>query len=334
MSAENTTLLRHIMSRRGTTIPVGDLALIIERIETIGRLISRELARTSIRGRLGYTGETNIQGEEVKKLDEWTNWTFLNTFERGDPVCTLISEEMEHAEHRPGPSCAKGSYAVLCDPLDGSSNTDNNGMLGSIFSIRRRPPGHGDSLDDILRPGDEQVGAAYVLYGPGTQLVYSAGAGVNIFTLDHTLDQFVVWKEDVKMPRRGATYSVNQGNITKFAPGVRKLIEHITSRKDKSTSYSLRYTGAFVADFHRCLLEGGLFMYPGEVTPDGKSKGKLRLMYELNPMSFLAEQAGGKAFNGKKRLLEVVPSGLHDRQPIYIGSAEEVELAERMAVEG
>jgi len=333
MSAQTTTLLRHVLTRKGTLVPTGDLALILERVEIIGKRIARELARSSIRGGLGYTGETNVQGEEVKKLDEWTNWVFLDTFERGDPVCSLISEEMEQAEHRTG-TCGANSYAVLYDPLDGSSNTDINGSLGTIFSIRKRAPGHGTAVDDILKPGSEQVAAGYILYGPGTQLAYTAGAGVDIFTLDPTIDQFVLWRENVKMPRRGATYSVNQGNITKFHPGVRKLIDHITSRKDKSTSYSLRYTGAFVADFHRCLLEGGLFMYPGEVTPDGKSKGKLRLMYELDPMAMLAEQAGGKASNGRKRLLDVVPAGLHDRQPIYIGSADEVELAERMEVEG
>ncbi len=333
MGSHNTTLLRHVLTRKGTTIPAGDLALILERIELIGKRIARELARSSIRGGLGYTGETNVQGEEVKKLDEWTNWVFLDTFESGDPVCSLISEEMEQAEHRGG-QCQENSYAVLYDPLDGSSNTDINGSLGTIFSIRKRAPGHREDVNDLMRPGSEQVAAGYILYGPGTQLAYAAGAGVDIFTLDPAIGQFILWKENVRMPSRGKTYSVNQGNITKFHPGVRKLIDHLTSRKDKSTSYSLRYTGAFVADFHRCLLEGGLFMYPGEVTPDGKSKGKLRLMYELNPMSYLVEQAGGKASNGKKRLLDVVPAGLHDRQPIYIGSAEEVELAERMQVEG
>ncbi len=333
MGSHYTTLLRHVLTRKGTTIPAADLVLILERIELIAKRIARELARSSIRGELGYTGDTNVQGEQVKKLDEWTNAVFLESFEPGDPVCSLISEEMEQAEHHGG-QCREHSYAVLYDPLDGSSNTDINGSLGTIFSIRKRAPGHREDVSDLMRPGSEQVAAGYVLYGPGTQLVYAAGAGVDIFTLDPAIGQFILWKENVRMPRRGATYSVNQGNITKFHPGVRKLIEHITSRKDKSTSYSLRYTGAFVADLHRCLLEGGLFMYPGEVTPDGKSKGKLRLMYELAPMSYLVEQAGGKASNGKKRLLDVAPAGLHDRQPIYIGSAEEIELAERMQVEG
>ena len=333
MAQQNMTLLRHVLTRGRSKVPSDDLALILERIEVIGKRISHELARASLRGELGFTGETNIQGEEEKKLDEWTNWVFLDTFERGDPVCSLISEEMEQAEHRTG-SCQGNSYAVLYDPLDGSSNTDINGSLGTIFSIRKRAPHHAESIEDILRPGDEQVAAGYILYGPGTQLTFTAGAGVDIFTLDPMLDQFVLWRESVQMPRRGTTYSVNQGNVTKFHPGVRKLIEHMTSRKDKSTSYSLRYTGAFVADFHRCLLEGGLFMYPGEITPDGKSKGKLRLMYELEPMSFIAEQAGGRASNGKKRLLEVIPQALHERQPVYIGSAEEVELAERSQVEG
>jgi fructose-1,6-bisphosphatase I len=333
MAAQNMTLMRHILTRKGTRVPTADLALILERIELAGKRIARELARSSIRDELGLTGEANIHGEEVKKLDEWTNWVFLDTFERGDPVCSLISEEMDQAEHRVG-TCPANGYAVLFDPLDGSSNTDINGSLGTIFSIRKRAAKHGESIEDILRPGDEQVAAGYILYGPGTQLTVTAGAGVDIFTLDPTIDQFVLWREHVRMPERGTTYSVNQGNITKFHPGVRKLIAYMTSRKDKATSYSLRYTGAFVADFHRCLLEGGIFMYPGEVTSNGKSKGKLRLMYELAPMAFVAEEAGGKASNGTRRLLEVKPGGLHDRQPVYIGSATEVELAERMAVEG
>jgi fructose-1,6-bisphosphatase I len=333
MAAQNTTLLRHVLTRKGTRVATKDLALILEGIEIIGKRIAHELKRASIRGELGTTGETNVQGEEVKKLDEWTNWVFLDSFEGGDPVCTLISEEMENAEHRAG-SCPSNGYAVLFDPLDGSSNTDINGSLGTIFSIRKRSPNHAESIEDILRPGDEQVAAGYIIYGPGTQLAYTAGAGVDIFTLDPLIDQFVLWRENVTMPPRGTAYSVNQGNITKFHPGVRKLIEHMTSRKDKQTSYSLRYTGAFVADFHRCLLEGGLYMYPGEITPDGKSKGKLRLMYELDPMSFIAEQAGGKASNGKRRLLDVTPIGLHERQPIYIGSAAEVDLAQQMQVEG
>ncbi len=333
MSAPGITLVRHVMTRTGTRAPAADLALILERIEFAAKRIARELAHSSLGGELGYSGATNVQGEEQKKLDAWGNDVLLEAFEHGYPVCSLISEEMDEPRHYPS-NCRDVSYAVLFDPIDGSSNTDVNGSLGTIFSIRRRVKGHQGGIADILRPGSEQVAAGYVLYGPGTQLVYTAGAGVDIFTLDRSLGEFILWRENVKTPAFGATYAVNQGNTGKWHPGARKLVEHMTSRKDKRTSYSLRYCGAFAADFHRFLLEGGIYMYPGEVTSDGKSKGKLRLMYELAPMAMVAEQAGGRASTGKGRILGVMPSGIHDRQPVYIGSSDEVKLAEEFKVEG
>ena len=333
MGIRGITLTRHVSTRHGARLPNHDLALILERIEQIGKRIARELAHASIGGQLGYTGATNVHGEQVKTLDQWTNEVFLEAFAHRRPVCSLVSEEMEQAVHAGG-DCGEPSYAILFDPLDGSSNTGVNGSLGTIFSIRRRASHHGTAVADILRSGADQVAAGYILYGPSTQLVYTAGAGVDIFTLDHRRAEFVLWREAVKMPARGSAYAVNQGNISKFHPGARELVEHLTSRKDKSTSYSLRYSGAFAADFHRCLLEGGLFLYPGEVTPDGQTKGKLRVMYELAPMAMIAEQAGCKASTGKARILDLIPETLHDRAPIYIGSAAEVELAEKMQVEG
>jgi fructose-1,6-bisphosphatase I len=333
MAGHIVTLMRHVLSKKGEAVPSGEMALILERIQVVAKRIAVELGRASLAERLGYSGETNVQGEEQKKLDEWTNRTFVEAFERGGfPVCSLVSEEMDEALHFPQ-NCGSPSYAVLYDPLDGSSNTDVNGSLGTIFSVRKRAPGHGEAIDDLLKPGTQQVASGYVLYGPGTQLVYTAGAGVDIYTLDRDTGEFMLWREGLRMPPRGSAYAVNQGNAVKWHPGARKFIDHLTSRKDKSTSYSLRYTGAFVADFHRCLLEGGLYLYPGEAAAGGKSKGKLRLMYELAPLALIAEQAGGKASTGKARLLDVVPGDLHDRQPIYIGSAEEVDLAERMHVE-
>jgi fructose-1,6-bisphosphatase I len=332
MGGQSITLTRHLLTLHGKRAPAADLALILERIELIGKRISYELAQAPVGGGLGYSGATNVHGEQVKKLDELTNQVFLDTFEHGYPVCSLISEEMDEAYHCPE-NCRERSYAILYDPLDGSSNTDVNASLGTIFSIHKRAAGHGTAIADVLRPGSEQVLAGYVIYGPATQLVYTAGAGVDIFTLDRGVGDFVLWREHVNMPPRGSTYAVNQGNLSKWHPGARKYIEHITSRKDKSTSYSLRYSGAFAADFHRCLLEGGIYIYPGEVSEGGKSKGKLRLMYELAPLAFVAEQAGGRASTGRGRVLDVVPTGIHERQPIYIGSAAEVELADKMHVE-
>ncbi len=332
MAAQAITLTRHVLSKRGGAVPSGEMALILERIQVIAKRISAGLARASLGGTLGYTGQTNVQGEEQKKLDAWTNQVFLEAFDSGFPVCSLVSEEMHEARHLPQ-NCRDVSYAVLFDPLDGSSNTDVNGSLGTIFSVRKRATGHGAAVDDLLKPGTQQVASGYVIYGPATQLVYTAGAGVDAYTLDREIGEFILWREGITMPRRGSAYAVNQGNVLKWHPGARKFIEHLTSRKDKTTSYSLRYTGAFVADFHRCLLEGGLYLYPGEVGTGGKGKGKLRLMYELAPLAFVAEQAGGKGSTGKGRVLDVVPTDLHARAPIYIGSAEEIELAERMHVE-
>ena len=326
------TLTRHIMTKSGTAIPVADLALIMERIELIAKRITRELAAAGLSDDLGYTGETNVQGEKVKKLDQWGNQVFLEAFEQGYPVCSLISEEMDQPHHYPV-NCRDNSYCILYDPIDGSSNTDVNGSLGTIFAVKKRAAKHGEGIEDILVPGTKQVIAGYVLYGPAAQLVYTAGAGVDVFTLDRTLGEFILWKENVKMPPHGGTYAVNQANAGKWHEGARKFLAHITSRKDKRTSYSLRYCGAFAADFHRCLLEGGIYMYPGEVAEGGKAKGKLRLMYELAPLSMLAEQAGGRGSTGKQRILDIAATAIHERHPIYIGSAEEVTLAESFKVE-
>ncbi|HVN64349.1 MAG TPA: class 1 fructose-bisphosphatase [Candidatus Binataceae bacterium] len=327
------TLIRHIMAKKPVTMPTVELALIMERIAMIGKRISRWLAVSSLGGALGYTGATNVQGEKVKKLDEWANGVFLEEFERGYLICSLISEEMEDPHHY-NSNCRESNYCLLYDPIDGSSNTDVNGGLGTIFAVRRRTPKHGKGASDVLAPGSAQVAAGYIVYGPSTQLVYTAGDGVDIFTLDHSVGEFILWRENVKMPPHGSVYAVNQGNAGKWHEGARKFVAHITSRKNKRTSYSLRYSGAFASDFHRCLLEGGLYMYPGEVTEGGALKGKLRLLYEEAPLSMVAEQAGGRGSNGKGRILDLTPQTLHDRYPIYIGSAEEIKLAEEFKVEG
>jgi len=332
MGGERMTLMRHLLTRERTAIAPADLAFVMERIDLAGKRIAVELSRASLGGELGYTGEINVQGEKQKKLDEWTNKVFLETFEHGYPVCSLVSEEMEEPRHY-SRNCRGQSYAVIYDPLDGSSNTDINGSLGTIFSVRARVHGHGENAADLLGPGTQQVAAGYIVYGPATQLVYTAGAGVDLFTLDDRLGEFILWIENHRMPKFGGTYAVNQGNVNKWHPGARKFVEHITSRKDKRTSYSSRYCGALVADFHRCLLEGGIYMYPSEVATDGKRKGKIRLMYEIAPLAMVAEQAGGRASNGKMRALDIVPREIHERQPVYIGSADEVSLAEEFRVE-
>jgi fructose-1,6-bisphosphatase I len=333
MSAHGMTLTRHIMTKKATGITTHDLALVMERIELIGKRIARGLTVASLGGETGYTGATNVQGERVKKLDEWGNEVFLEAFEQGFPVCSLISEEMDEPRHYPG-SRGDASYCILYDPIDGSSNTDVNGSLGTIFAIKKRAAKHGSGIEDLLTAGSQQVVAGYIVYGPSTQLVYTAGDGVDIFTLDPSLGEFILWRENVKMPAHGSMYATNQGNIGKWHANVRRYIDHLTSRKDKRTSYSLRYCGAFANDFHRFLLEGGIYLYPGEVSEGGKTKGKLRLMYELAPLAMVAEQAGGRASTGRGRILDAVPTAIHERLPVYIGSADEVSLAEELKVEG
>jgi fructose-1,6-bisphosphatase I len=337
MGHQSLILLEHLHAQKKTAMPADDLTLVLGRIALAGKLIASQLARASIVGGLGYSGDTNVQGEEQKKLDEWSNEVFVRLFEPCEPVCSLISEEMEAPKHyeRSCHSRDHASYAILVDPLDGSSNTDVNGSLGTIFSIRKRTLRHRrDDVKDLLGPGSQQVAAGYVLYGPATQLIYTAGAGVDMFTFDPQISEFVLWKENLKMPARGPYYSVNQGNIAKWNTGAQNLVRHLTSRKNKNTSYSMRYSGAFVADFHRCLIDGGIYFYPGEIGADGKSKGKLRLLYECAPLGMVAEQAGGRASNGKGRILEVIPNDIHAREPVYIGSATEVAMAEEFRAEG
>ncbi|MGH7931628.1 MAG: class 1 fructose-bisphosphatase [Candidatus Binataceae bacterium] len=309
------------------------LIVTLEQIALAVKRISNELAGAALKGELGYSGAINVQGERVEKLDTWSDNVFVDTFSGGGPACTLISEEMEEPLHCKA-QCARESYALLYDPLDGSSNTDVDGVLGTIFSVRRRKPGHRDGIGDVLTAGNEQIAAGYAIYGPATMLVWTANDGVNAFVLERGIGEFVLWREKIRMPQRGKTYAINQANAARWHPGARALIERLTGPKDKGGGYSLRYCGAFVGDFHRCLLDGGIFLYPGEVSPDGKSKGKLRLMYEVAPLSMLAEQAGGAGSTGRGRVLELVPGRIHERVPVYIGSAEEVALAEQLKAEG
>jgi fructose-1,6-bisphosphatase I len=305
---------------------LGHVALAVKRI-------ANELSVAAIRGELGQSGAINVQGEKVEKLDAWSNNVFLDSFAGGTPICTLISEEVEQAQHLKEDH-AHDSYALLFDPLDGSSNTDVNGSLGTIFAVRRRKPGHSDDIADTLGPGSEQIAAGYALYGPSTMLVWTTGQGVNAFVLEREIGEFVLWREKIRIPPRGNIYAVNQANAARWNPGARALLERLTGPKEKGGGYSLRYSGAFVGDFHRLLLKGGIFFYPGELKADGKSAGKLRLLYEVAPLSMLAEQAGGAGSTGRGRALDFVPKGIHERVPVYIGSAEEVALAEKLAVEG
>ena len=321
------TLTRHIIEMQAAhPAATGEFSALMVQIGLVGKMIAHDLRRAGLINILGTTGETNIQGEEVKKLDEIANETFLKVFQYSDLVCALASEEMEKPVHLPE-NWPRGKYMLLFDPLDGSSNTDVNNPLGTIFSIflyegKVRLP----SEAELIRRGTEQVAAGYIMYGSSTMLVFTAGQGVHGFTLDPGVGEYLLSHEHIRIPAKGKVYAVNEGNYHKWAAGTRQFVDYLKAY-DKATGrpYSTRYSGCLVADVHRLLLGGGIYLYPGETD---KPEGKLRLLYEANPLAMVVEQAGGRASTGTMRILEVEPKSLHQRVPLFIGSPEDVSLAE------
>ncbi len=317
------TLSRHVLQQFSTfTTESQDISAIMSRIALAAKLVSRRLSRAGLMaGALGFTGETNVQGESVKKMDIYANDVFISVFKQSGLVCRLASEEMEKPYYIPE-NCPIGRYTLLYDPIDGSSNVDINLNVGSIFSLRQQ---QGDDLDgearDLLANGDLQIAAGYVLYGPSTVLVYTLGKGVHSFILDPSLGEFILAEENISIPKHGAVYSVNEGNYWQWNESIREYIRYV----HRHDGYTSRYSGALVGDFHRILLQGGVFLYPGTVK---NAEGKLRLLYESAPLAFLAEQAGGKASTGIERILDVIPEKLHQRTPLFIGSTEDVQLVE------
>lgn len=322
------TLSRHVLDQLQTFAPEAqDLSALMGRIGLAAKLIARHLSRAGLmENALGFTGSTNVQGEAVKQMDVYANQVFISVFERSGLVCRLASEEMERPYYIPE-NCPIGRYTLLYDPVDGSSNLDVNLNVGSIFSVRRQ---QGDDLDgqaqDLLQNGHQQLLAGYVLYGPSTVLVYSLGRGVHLFTLDPSLGEFILAAENLRIPEHGPVYSVNEGNFWQWEDPVREYIRYV----HRHEGYTARYSGALVGDFHRILLEGGVFLYPGTKK---KPEGKLRLLYETAPLGFLAVQAGGRASTGTQDLLDVVPSHLHARAPFVAGSPEDVALVESFYAE-
>jgi len=317
-----TTLSRHVLQQFQTFSPEAqDLSAIMNRIALAGKLISRRLSRAGLMaGTLGFTGEVNVQGESVKKMDVYANEVFISVFKQSGLVCRLASEEMDKPYYIPE-NCPIGRYTLLYDPIDGSSNVDINLNVGSIFSIRQQK---GDDLDseakDLLQEnGREQVAAGYILYGPSTILVYSMGHGVHSFNLDPSLGEFILSQENIQIPERGPVYSTNEGNFWQWEESIRDYTRYV----HRHEGYTARYSGALVGDIHRILMQGGVFLYPGTVK---KPEGKLRLLYETAPLAYLVEQAGGTASTGTKAILDVVPDRLHARTPLIIGSKEEVKL--------
>jgi len=327
-NAKSITLTRHLlMEQQASPGATGEFSLLMSQISVAVKTIAHDLMRAGIVDILGATGEINVQGEMTQKLDQIANDAFLEAFEYGQLVSELVSEELEQPEPIVG-NAEKGKYVIFVDPLDGSSNIDVNVTIGSIFSVHRRPPSvQGAELKKaLLLSGNQQVAAGYALYGPSTLLIYTTGNGVNSFTLDPRIREFICTHEKIRVPKRGNIYSINEGRRNEWLPPTRGYVDYI-QKNDKATGrpYSGRYVGSLVADFHRTLIKGGIFLYPAD--PKNKD-GKLRLMYECAPMAMIMEQAGGRASNGEQRILDVVPTALHQRTPFLVGSEEDVKLAE------
>ena len=314
------TLEQHLRARTGDE--ARSLEAVVSHIAGAGQRIAAELGHAALIGQLGTTGETNVQGETVKKLDVWSNEVMVEALTDSGLVCTVISEEMAEPRHLDD-RCETARYVVCVDPVDGSSNLDINGIVGTIFSVRRRTPGPAHAKADAISAGTEQVAAGYIMYGPSTVMVLTAGDGAHAFTLDGERARFIRYKTDIRIPARGRTYSVNDANALKWEPGVRSFVDHLRSGA-AGRAYTARYVGSLVADFHRTLLEGGVFLYPAEAA----TTGKLRLQYECAPVAFIAEQAGGRASTGRVPVMDVKPASHHERVPLVIGSPEEVRLAE------
>lgn len=296
----------------------GDLSQLLRDIAWASKIIHREINRAGLIDITGSYGTHNIQGEEQQKLDVIANVRFIRALKNGGEVCGIISEEDDDFIDTGN---LNGKYIVAIDPLDGSSNIDVNVSIGTIFSIYRRksPLGTPPVLEDFLQKGTEQVGAGYVLYGSSTMLVYTTGHGVNAFTYENSLGEYILSKHNLQTPQDGKIYSINEGNYNDLSEGVKNYLQYCKEKK-----YSARYIGSLVADFHRNLLKGGIFMYPA-TTKD--KNGKLRLMHECNALAFIVEQAGGVASDGKQRILDIEPTAIHQRVPLYIGSKNMVEKA-------
>ncbi|WP_156308498.1 class 1 fructose-bisphosphatase [Sphingobacterium endophyticum] len=311
----------------------GDFTKLLQAISLAAKIVHREVNKAGLADILGKLGNTNIQGEEQQKLDVFADHYFMDALEKVGECCYLASEE-----HEDGINLLKknkyavGKYMVYFDPLDGSSNIDANVSVGTIFSIYRRVSSEGDLQHiDFTQTGRKQVAAGYIIYGSSTMLVYSTGTGVNGFTLDPSIGEFCLSHPELKIPESGKTYSVNESNYNQFSMAIKQYLQFCKEiDQDTNRPYSSRYIGSLVADFHRNLIQGGIFLYPDTFQ---YPNGKLRLMYECNPLAFIAEQAGGKASTGDQCILDIIPHKLHQRTSLIIGSKNMVEKVEQFILE-
>lgn len=320
------TLDRHIVEgERQHPGATGEFSGLLHGLSLAAKLVWREVTKAGLVNILGKTERTNISGDVVKKLDEFADETIFKAMDHGGHLCVMASEENEDLLHIPD-HYPYGKYVLIYDPLDGSGNIDANVTIGTIFSVHKRvsPAGRG-TLADVLQPGSRQVAAGYILFGSSMMFVYCTGQGVHGFTLDPTVGEFLLSHENIRMPKKGQIYAANEGNFNRWEPGMQRYIQWL-KEEEKSTGrpYSARYIGSLVADVHRTLLYGGIYCYPGDAkNPDGK----LRLMYENNPLGYLVEHAGGACTDGRRRILDIQPDSLHQRTPLFIGSEDDVRIA-------
>ncbi len=328
MSQKNQTLGEFIIENQTSfKYTSGELSRLINSIRLAAKVVNHEVNKAGLVDIIGAYGETNIQGEEQQKLDVYANEKFIQTLTKRNIVCGIASEEEDDfITINSQDENNQNKYVVLIDPLDGSSNIDVNVSVGTIFSVYRRvtPIGTPVTIDDFLQKGNQQVAAGYIIYGTSTMLVYTTGVGVNGFTLNPAIGTFYLSHPDMKFPKDGKIYSVNEGNYIHFPQGIKDYIKYC-QMEEGNRPYTSRYIGSLVSDFHRNMIKGGIYIYP---STSKNPNGKLRLLYECNPMAFIAEQANGKASDGFTRILDIQPTELHQRVPFICGSKSMVEKAE------
>lgn len=327
MSQQITVTEHLLLHQKMVPMATGRFTRLFNELILSAKIITREVSKAGLVDVLGFTGDVNVQGEEVKKLDEFANRVLIHRLSRCGALCAMASEENADVIEIPD-GLPTGDYFVIFDPLDGSSNIDANVSIGTIFSIyRRKSPSDSRLLaSDYLQPGTEQVAAGYILYGSSTMMVFTTGDGVNGFTLDPSVGEFLLSHPNIRIPEQGGIYSVNEGYYHYWDKATLDVLAHFKAAgMTRKKPYSLRYIGSLVSDFHRNLVYGGIFMYPSDNRDPSKPGGKLRLMCEAAPMAFIVEQAGGLATDGHQRILDIAPDHLHQRVPLFVGSKNDVQ---------
>ncbi len=335
MESFGITVTEHLLiHQKENPYATGQLTRLITELIFSAKIIEREVRKAGLVDILGMTGDVNIQGEKVRKLDVFANQVLIYRMQRSGVICAVSSEENADIIEVPD-DLPKGSYLIIFDPLDGSTNIDVNVNIGTIFSIYRKiTEGTECATEDFLRKGYEQVSAGYFLYGTSTMLVYTTGEGVHGFTLDPSVGEFLLSHPNITIRETGRTYSINESNLMYWDERIKKAVNYFKSSENlRGKPYNARYIGSLVADFHRNLFDGGIFMYPADKKDPSKPKGKLRLLCEAAPLSFVVEQAGGAATDGKQRILDIKAESLHVRTPLFIGSKKDVEMATKIMTE-